>query len=336
MQTLASVTLKLRTLSLYQKLFGLVLIGIIGALIWRHPTIAHGRSELPGKGMGARLAGGSASHSMAASPAASEIMKLVASDRAADDEFGVYLALSGDILVVGAHQHDVGSNGNQGAAYIFERNQGEPDNWSFLSKLTGSDGAAENYFGATVAIEGDTIVVGGYGNDSSKGAVYVFERNQSTNNWGEIKKLTASDGLAGDDFGRSVAISGDTVIIGSPLDDDGRGSAYIYDRNQGGANNWGEVKKLVPADSEPRDAVEPGDAVGRWVAIYNNTIVVTAPQQASSRGAAYIYDRDQGGTNNWGLAKKLLASDSAVGDSLEMGWRLRAILSSLALPETMG
>jgi len=257
---------------------------------------------------------------LAALLAASEIKKITVGDGAAGDEFGVAMAVSGSTLVVGAHQHDEGGNGNQGVAYVFERNQGGPDNWGLVKRLT-HDGAAENYFGAEVVIDGDTIVVTAFGNNSSQGAAYVFERNQGgANNWGEVKKLTASDGAAGDLFGRSAAIVGNTVIIGADHDDGNRGSIYIFERDQGGSNNWGEVKKLRPDD------IGLPDTFGTQMAISNDTLIVSAPSQASSRGAAYVFERNQGGANNWGLVKKLLANDGAAGDAFGEGVAVRSDL----------
>src|SRR4030095_4346723 len=123
-----------------------------------------------------------------------------------------------DTLIVGAPFQDIGSNLSQGAAYIFERNQGGPNNWGEVKKLTSSDGAEADNFGF-VAIYEDTAIVGAAGQDIgsnlSQGAAYIFERNQGgPNNWGEVKKLTASDGAQGDGFG-SAAIYRDTVIVGA-------------------------------------------------------------------------------------------------------------------------
>ena len=100
------------------------------------------------------------------------------------------------------------------------------------AKLTASDGAAADYFGYSVAISGDTGVVGAYGNDNEKGSnsgsAYVFVRSGTT--WTQQAKLTASDGAANDYFGVGVAISGDTVVVGA-YGNDGKGSAYVFVRS---------------------------------------------------------------------------------------------------------
>jgi hypothetical protein len=143
------------------------------------------------------------------------------------------VAIHGNTAVVGSSDDDTGSNLNQGSAYIFERNQGGPNNWGEVKNLTASDGAARDVFGRSVAIHGDTAIVGASSDDSGsnidQGSAYIFERNQGgPDNWGEVKKLTASDGAASDAFGASVAIHGDTVIAGALGFEFFRGSAYIF------------------------------------------------------------------------------------------------------------
>ncbi len=103
------------------------------------------------------------------------------------------------------------------------------------TKITASDAAEFDQFGHSVAISGDTAIVGALLNDDAgenSGLVYIFDRNQGgADNWGQVLKLTASDAAAGDQFGFSVAISGDTAIVGALLNDDAgsqSGSVYIF------------------------------------------------------------------------------------------------------------
>jgi hypothetical protein len=129
-------------------------------------------------------------------------------------------------VVVGARFDDDGS-ANSGSAYIYEYANGS---WHEITKLTASDAAANDYFGVSVAISGDRVVVGAYADDSFAGSAYIYEYVGS--NWSQTAKLTASDAAVYDNFGWSVAISGDRVVVGAVLDDDGgtaSGSAYIYD-----------------------------------------------------------------------------------------------------------
>ena len=151
--------------------------------------------------------------------------KLTADDGAAGDYFGYSVSISGDTAVVGAYQDD----GSKGSAYVFERSG---TTWGQQAKLIAGDGAADDYFGISVSISGDTAVVGAYRDDdkaSSTGSAYVFERTGTT--WSQQDKLTASDGAAGDYFGYSVSINGDTIAVGAHYDDDdgdNSGSAYVY------------------------------------------------------------------------------------------------------------
>ncbi|MCH7975859.1 MAG: T9SS type A sorting domain-containing protein, partial [Bacteroidetes bacterium] len=157
-----------------------------------------------------------------------EVAKLTASDGAALDRFGLSVSLSADLAIVGAHlDDDLGTD--SGSAYVFERQ--EDSSWLEVDKLTASDGAADDHFGISVSLSGDRALVGASGDDTNSGSAYVYER-QSDGSWLEIDKLTASDGAAGDLFGRSVSLSGDRALVGAMFNDDlgsNSGSAYVYD-----------------------------------------------------------------------------------------------------------
>jgi FG-GAP repeat len=182
-----------------------------------------------------------------------------------------------------------------------------------IAKLLASDGAAEDRFGAGVAISGDTVVIGANCDDYNglcSGSAYVFDRDEGgADNWGEVKKLLASDGAAEDRFGNFVAISGDTVVIGAGGDDDNgsdSGSAYVFERDQGGADNWGQVKKLTASDGAAEDIFAGS------VAISGDTVVIGAKgddDNGSDSGSAYIFmdnplfadDFETGDTSAWSL-----------------------------------
>jgi len=251
-----------------------------------------------------------------------EVKKLTASDAAAGDQFGWSVAVSGDTAVIGAQGEGAG-----GAAYVFQRDQGGANTWGEVTKLTASNAGADDLFGYSVAVSGDTAVVGAFGEDAflgNEGAAYVFQRDQGgANTWGEVKKLTASDAFGGDRFGSSVAVSVDTAVVGAYHEDGGAGdllpdagAAYVFGRNQGGADNWGEVKKLTASDAQA------GDLFGWSVAVSAGTAVVGAFYEdggagdpLSNAGAAYVFQRNQGGADNWGETKKLTASDAQADDS---------------------
>jgi len=246
-----------------------------------------------------------------------EVKSLTASDAASGDNFGVSVAISGDLLIVGAEK-----NGDvvpfAGAAYIFARNEGGTDNWGEVRKLSASDAGFFDGFGDSVSISGDVAIVGAPGNDdnrASSGSAYIFGRNESgTDNWGEVRKLIASDVSGGDEFGRSVAVSGDLAIVGAfQNNDDGldSGSAYIFARNEGGTDNWGEVTKLTASDATA------GDKFGVSVSISGDLVIVGASQNdddGADSGSAYIFARNEGGLDNWGEVTKLTATDAFAGD----------------------
>ena len=124
----------------------------------------------------------------------------------------------------------------------------------------------------------------------------------------EVKKLLASDGASGDQFGRSVAINGGTAVVGANREDAGgsnAGAAYIFQRDEGGVGNWGEVAKLLASDAQA------SDEFGFSVAVSGDTAVVGASDEdagGGDAGAAYVFQRDEGGADNWGEETPRLAA----------------------------
>ncbi len=245
-----------------------------------------------------------------------QVAKLHASDPDGGDQFGICVALSGDTAVVGAlYDDDHGTN--SGSAYVFQKDQGGADSWGFVRKLTASDADASDYFGREVAISGDHVIVGARGNDDGAnhaGSAYVFDRDKDgADQWGEVKKLVASDPGEDDWFGHSVAISGDTAVVGAYEDDEGAhtdcGSAYVFQKNQGGAGNWGEVTRLLASD------YQMNDEFGTSVAISNDLIVAGAPNDgypgATHGGSAYVFRYDG---STWNQEDKVTPSDIVGGD----------------------
>jgi len=219
--------------------------------------------------------------------------KLIAGDGEAKDEFGLSVSISSDYTVVGARS-DSDNGYSSGSAYVYKR---DGSAWTEQAKLTASDGAAWDNFGRSVSISGDYIVVGADGdgdNGSGSGSAYVFERNGNT--WNEQAKLLASDGAQADNFGCSVSISGEYIIVGASHDDDKgprSGSAYIFKKN--GAT-WAEQAKLVASDGGR------SDWFGWSVSISEDCAIVGAVFEDS----AYIFRRD---STAWIEESKLIASD---------------------------
>lgn len=242
-----------------------------------------------------------------------EVTKIVSPDGAAGDEFASAVAVSGDTLLIGAPVAGESGNGT-GSAYLFGRNHGGADNWGQVSKLEASDPAPGNQFGYSVAIDGDTAIVGSIGDSGDAGSAYIFSRNAGgPDSWGEIRKLVASDTETEDGFGFAVSIFGDRAVVGAPGNDDlgaDSGSAYVFGRNVGGIDNWGEITKRVPADGSQ------SDFFGESVSIGPDTLAVGASgndDAGTNSGSAYIFERSNGGPDNWAEVKKLVPDDSSAG-----------------------
>ena len=235
---------------------------------------------------------------------------LTATGGAANDRFGGSVAVSGNTVIVGAPQNDVGANADQGSAYVFTRSG---TNWTQQGQLNGTNGAANDRFGGSVGISGDTAVVGAFRNtvgaNANQGSAYVFIRNGT--NWTQQQQLTALDGAANDQFGYSVAVSGETIIVGASLDDVGanadQGSAYIFVRT---GTNWTQQAQLNGAGGAA------GDSFGYSVGIDGDTAIVGAAfddvSANADQGSAYIFDRS-GAT--WVQRQQLTDSGGAAGDN---------------------
>lgn len=239
------------------------------------------------------------------------VKKLIASDSMEGDVFGYSVKISedGNTVVVGARFEDNdGITTNSGAAYIFERNEGGSNQWGEVKKLTAADGADFDQFGWSVTVSGDTVAVGANGDDG-KGSAYLFERNEGgSNQWGQVMKVTASDGATGDKFGHFLSLDQDTLAVGALENASDQGAVYLFERNQGGSNQWGEVKKITASDGAA------GDQFGNAVMISKDTLTVGAFHKNGFIGAAYLFERDQDGLNQWGEVNKITALDGAAGD----------------------
>jgi hypothetical protein len=153
-----------------------------------------------------------------------------------------------------------------------------------LCKVASGDLNAGDHFGASVSLDLNLLAVGAYGEKPggvSKGAAYVFHMNYGNGWFGQVARLLASDGSAGDQFGVAVAISGDRVVVGADLDDNehgnNAGAAYLFARDHGGYNDWGQVRKFTGESDQ--------DHYGRAVAIHGATILLGAPD--STEGGAF-------------------------------------------------
>jgi hypothetical protein len=266
--------------------------------------------ELDGRTLALRVDDNGARYPLTIDPFVQQA-ELTASDGAANDHFGTAVAVSGDTALVGAAGDDVGANEDQGSAYVFTR---AGLVWTQQAKLTASDGAAFDGFGISVALSGDTALVGAGGVDVGanldQGAAYVFTRTGTV--WTQQAKLTASDGASNDLFGRDggVALDGDTALVGARNDDVGtkadQGSAYVFTR--AGAV-WTQQAQLIASDGAA------GDEFGVNLAVSGDTALVGARRDdvggKMNQGSAYVFTR-AGAV--WTQQAHLTASDGAAHD----------------------
>lgn len=248
--------------------------------------------------------------------------RLNPSDPANGDLFATYVAVHGNTALVGSSSDDNANGGNAGSAYVFIRTGTV---WSQQAKLLASDGAASDAFGIAVAIENDTALIGAVGNDpgalTEAGAAYVFLRSGTV--WSQQAKLTAADAVAGDDFGRFVALSNDTALVGAAMDDNvgsNSGSAYVYTRS---GVVWSQEAKLTAPDAVGFDYF------GWSGALEGNTVLIGAFQDSHGAipdaGSGYVFTRASG---VWTHRRKYIASDFGMSDL--MG-RSVAIFGDIAL-----
>ncbi len=246
-----------------------------------------------------------------------EIKKLVPSDNRPKGAFGSSLAMSGDFVAVGAPGVD--------QAYVFGRNQFGMNNWGQV-RIIASGVSSGQHFGNSVAMSSDTLMVGApnanvdINNDGIKelgvGAVHVFQKDQGgTDRWGEVKRLAAGDLAEFDGFGFSLAMHGDTLVVGTPFKASYRGAAYLFEHNQNGASSWGESKKLLASDGTNTELF------GISVSTNGDDVIVGAPYEDHDTngdgineldvGAAYLFSRN---ADTWREVKKLIVADGAAHD----------------------
>jgi hypothetical protein len=246
-----------------------------------------------------------------------QVAELSASDGAANDELGWSVAISGNTVVVGAPAHQVGSNPAQGAAYVFVEPETGWASMTQVAELTSSDGAANDAFGSSVAISGNTVVIGAPGANVGgypyQGAAYVFvEPGGGWQNATETAKLTASDGTVDNIFGASVAIDGAAVVVGAPYVSVGsnleQGAAYVFSEPVTGWGNMTQTARLTALDGAA------GDIFGVSVSINSGAIVVGASNATVdgnlNAGKAYVF-QPSGGWANTTQTAELSASDAA-------------------------
>ena len=220
-----------------------------------------------------------------------ERQKLTAADSSARNRFGRSVAIDGNNILIGAYFDTNVNGGSAGAAYVFHWNG---TSWVEQQKLLASDGTASDFFGGSVVVEGNTLVIGATGEDtngSRAGSAYVFGWDGSA--WTERQKLLAGGFMS--HFGESVAIHGDTLVIGASYQPNnngtGAGAAYVFGWN---GSSWTQQAYLTASDGAEYDHF------GKSVAIHGDTIIVGTPQPYAKvgekwycgNGLAYLFHRE--------------------------------------------
>ncbi len=263
--------------------------------------------------------------------------KLTADVPVPGEMFGTALAMHGDQLIVGASRTVYGGGrpapeaanapqASAGAAYVFTRTA--EGVWVQTARLSAETGAPGDQFGQAVAIFDDTAVVGAFeatlhGDRPRQGAAYLYARSDA--GWQPVRRLAASDGKADDQFGWSVALHGDRLLIGAKNATGARpatnqGLVYVYARNDG---DWTQVQRLAAYDGSF------GDQFGTSLAFDGSSALIGAmnggDHGGAANGAVYVYERAAGGLS---FAQKLLAQN---GDLMDAFGISTAISGSTAL-----
>ncbi len=247
-----------------------------------------------------------------------QIDHLTADNAGANDHFGHSVAISGDYIIVGAHYEDTGGS-NAGSAYLFRR-YGD-SNISQIAQLTADSPSDNDWFGYSVAIDGDRMVVGAHRADTNgtdSGSAYVFVRHTDTNVT-QTAHLTAADADTGDFFGYSVAISGDYIVVGAHLKDAGAGdsgSAYVFK-----CYSDSTIAQIARLTANSAGAL---DYFGYAVGISGNYIVVGAPREdtgGNDAGSIYLFERNSDA--NISQRNRLQGDNTGEGD-----WMGRAVAIS--------
>lgn len=240
--------------------------------------------------------------------------KLIASDGGSRDKFGLSASLEGSTSLIGAWEADVGANFTQGAAYIHRNLNTATGILSENAKLIASDGRANDYFGVSVSLSNNTGLVGAYvadvGVNMNQGSAYLFRNlDTATGTITENVKLVASNGIADENFGRSVSLQGNTGLVGAPASDiqgsNGKGSAYLFRNLDTATGTITQSAKLIASDGASRDNF------GVSVSLSGSNAILGAYFDDGDRGSAYLFRQLDTASGTITESVKLLASDGA-------------------------
>lgn len=239
------------------------------------------------------------------------INQVVTGDDLADFAmFGAAVSVDGTTAIIGSPQYNpIGNAYGVGAAYVFTKTA---TGWTQTQKLVPADGVLGDNFGISVALQGDTAMVGAYNasidGDDKQGAIYVFRPLAGA--WTQMQKLSPSDATAGRMVGAWIALDGDNALVSTPagmMGDDAT-TAPVYALHQDGGS-W-SVSQTIQADDYTF-----GDVFGYQTALHGNTAMIGAPGASGLEGAVYVFTLTDG---VWTQGQKLSPSDT--GELLAFGW----------------
>ena len=227
-----------------------------------------------------------------------------------NDYFGYSLDILKNTLAVGAERDD-DKGCNAGAVYVFEKNE-TTSLFEEKQKITATNGEAEDYFGNSIKLFENSLAIGAY-KDHEKGekagAVYVFEKNETTSLFEEKQKIIAPDGQNHNFFGNLISVCEEYICIGAYGNNDGTGAVYVFEKNET-TSLFEEKQKLIAKDGQIEDCF------GISIKIYNDTIVIGAQGNQGNEsftGSAYVFERNKT-TLTFEQTEKIIAPDGQTGD----------------------
>lgn len=228
-----------------------------------------------------------------------QTQRLIPSDPHDSAFFGASVAVSGDIALIAASNHNAGPKPNgPGAAYVFAKNGTAPESWTEVAMLfppSPADG-----FGIRVNLVDDVAVIGGRCFSCAGDPVHIFHRDLGgPEAWGHVTTLTPP--LA---EGSSIATDGETIVLGAPIDLANQrgpypGAVYVYRRDAGGPDAWGLVRTLQPPSPSS------GLGFGNLVDVEGDLLIVSTDSPQETANSVYAFERDRGGPEAWGLLTTL-------------------------------
>ena len=212
--------------------------------------------------------------------------------------YGRLVRLNGDeafVISWGAHE---------GRGIISTWRRGTDGQWSEGPAISSSDGTPGSFFGGSISIEGNRLAIGAAQRDTSRGQVYIFERERPGGAWVEQSHFRPADLPAGASFGAGLLLQGDRLMVGAPGADSARGAVFIYARD--GAGHWGMQEKVGPAD------LSTGAQFGAPLQLVGAELWAGAQGAGGTRGAVYRLTR--GSSGRWTVAGKIELPSGEQGD----------------------